>query len=247
MARYFVELSYKGTDYHGWQLQPNALTVQEVLDGALSQVLRQEINTTGSGRTDTGVHALQQFAHFDAEAVAPNDKTVRGINALLPNDIAVRQIIPVHDRAHARFDAVSRSYQYHMHFAKDPFLYQHSWRTQRDFDLERMNRGAAIIREYRDFSCFCKSHAGSKTTLCRLSRAEWEENGAGRIVFHISSDRFLRNMVRAVVGTLLDLGRGKLSPDDLRHILESGDRSAAGASAPPEGLYLSRVVYPYID
>lgn len=247
MPRYFVELSYKGTNYHGWQVQPNAVTVQEVLDGVLSRVLRQEAKTTGSGRTDTGVHALQQFAHFDVADVFPEDKTLSSVNALLPDDIAVQRFIKVHDDAHARFDAVSRSYQYHMHFAKDPFLYQRSWRTRRDFDLERMNMGAAVIQKHTDFASFCKSHAGSKTTFCRLTRIHWEQAGPNRVVFHISADRFLRNMVRALVGTLLDLGRQKISLDELQQIIEKGKRSAAGESVPAEGLYLARVAYPYIN
>lgn len=245
MSRYFVQLSYKGTNYHGWQVQQNALTVQEVLDGALSRVLRQQIVTTGSGRTDTGVHALQQFAHFDVDGEFAEGKTLFGINALLPDDIAVQRFIKVQDEAHARFDAVSRSYQYHMHFAKDPFLHQRSWKTRRDFDLELMNLGADFIRKQTDFASFCKSHAGSKTTLCCLSEARWEETKKG-VVFYISADRFLRNMVRAIVGTLLDLGRRKISLDDLQNILEKGNRAAAGESVPAEGLYLARVKYPYI-
>lgn len=246
MPRYFAELSYKGTNYSGWQVQPNALTVQEVLNAALSQVLRQDIVTAGSGRTDAGVHALQQFAHFNVAGEFPEEKTLAGVNALLPFDIALRRFIKVHDDAHARFDAVLRSYQYRMHFTKDPFLQGLSWKSRKDFDLERMNLGAELMRQHTDFASFCKSHAGSKTTLCRLSEARWEEVAPDRVVFHISADRFLRNMVRAVVGTLLDLGRQKISLDDLQRILEKGSRTAAGESVPAEGLYLARVSYAYI-
>lgn len=249
MPRYFIELSYQGTNYHGWQVQPNAVTVQEVLDATLSRVLRQTISTTGSGRTDAGVHALQQFAHFDTEAPLPPSsvgKTVSSLNALLPPDVAVRRLIAVSDEAHARFDAISRSYQYHMHFEKDPFLYQRSWKTRNDFDLERMNRGASLIRKHTDFASFCKSHAGSKTTVCKITEAVWEPDGAGKVVFRISADRFLRNMVRAIVGTLLDVGRMKISLDELQDIMNTGSRSAAGESVPAEGLYLARVEYPYI-
>lgn len=247
MARYFAELSYKGTRYHGWQVQPNAVTVQELLDSALSQVLREEISTTGSGRTDAGVHALQQFAHFDAGKEIDELKTLFSVNALLPCDIAVRRFIRVHDDAHARFDASARSYEYHLHFRKDPFLHQFSWKTKDDFDLELMGRGAEMIREYTEFGCFCKSHAGSSTTVCRVTRALWKSMPEGRLEFHITADRFLRNMVRAVVGTLLDLGRQKISLDDLRAILDKGSRSDAGESVPAEGLYLAKVEYPYLN
>lgn len=245
MPRYFAELSYKGTSYHGWQMQPNALTVQEILNKALSTVLREEIATTGSGRTDTGVHALQQFAHFDVSSRFDEGKTLSGINALLPYDIAVQRLIRVHDNAHARFDAVSRSYQYRMHFTKDPFLHQLSWKTRRDFDLELMNEGAEMMLKYTDFASFCKSHAGSKTTLCSLKQARWEEAGDD-VVFYISANRFLRNMVRAIVGTLLDLGRKKINLADLQNIMEKKSRADAGESVPAEGLYLTRVEYPYI-
>lgn len=247
MPRYFIELSYNGTNYHGWQVQPNAVTVQEVLDGVLSKVLQQNISTTGSGRTDTGVHALQQFAHFDSvEVLGSPEKTLSSVNALLPHDVAVRRILLVSDQAHARFDAVSRSYQYHMHFVKDPFLYQRSWRTRNDLDLELMNRGASLIKKQSDFSSFCKSHAGSRTSICQVTEAVWERIGPDRVVFRISADRFLRNMVRAIVGTLVDLGRKKISLDELQDIMDTGSRSAAGESVPAEGLYLGRVVYPYI-
>src|SRR3546814_10594473 len=172
-------------------------------------------------------------------------KTVSGVNALLPHDIAVRRFIPVHADAHARFDAVLRSYQYRMHFTKDPFLHQRSWRTRNDFDLEQMNKGAEFLRQITDFASFCKSHAGSGTTLCTLARAEWIETTDG-LTFHISANRFLRNMVRAVVGTLLEVGRGKLSLADLKVIAGRGNRSDAGESVPAEGLYLTEVQYPYI-
>lgn len=246
MARYFAELSYKGTRYHGWQVQPNALTVQELLEKALATALRREVSTTGSGRTDTGVHALQQFAHFDLEEEDPSGM-LSNVNALLPEDIAVRRFIRVHDGAHARFDAISRSYLYQMHFRKDPFLHRFSWRTAKDMDLERMNRGAELIRAHTDFGCFCKSHSGAATTLCRVTRAEWVTAGGDRLEFHITANRFLRGMVRAVVGTLLDLGRGKISLDGLKGILDQGDRRGAGEAVPPEGLYLSKVEYPYLN
>ena len=246
LQRYFIQLAYKGTNYHGWQTQPNAIAVQEILDKALSTVLRQSIETVGCGRTDTGVHATIFYAHFDKSIDhGPSSMDTRGINALLPHDIAVSQIIPVHADAHARFDATLRSYQYHIHFHKDPFRDGLSW-LQRDVpDLELMNRAAAIIMEYTDFSCFSKSNTQVFTNNCKISRAEWVKDGDG-IVFHISADRFLRNMVRAIVGTLMMVGRKEIEPEAVRDIIESKNRGNAGTSVPACGLYLTEVKYPYI-
>lgn len=245
MARYFVELAYKGTRFHGWQVQPNAVTVQELLDKALSTVLKEKISTTGSGRTDTGVHAVQQFAHFDIRPGTDPGKTLSGVNALLPCDIAVKRFIKVHDTAHARYDAVSRTYHYHVHFQKDPFREGLSWKIKKDFDLDIMNEAAGRLLKHTDFSSFCKSHAASKSFDCLLSEAGWQMNEEGA-VFRISANRFLRNMVRAVVGTLLLVGRKKISLKELDDILRSKDRSEAGESVPAEGLYLVRVEYPYL-
>jgi tRNA pseudouridine38-40 synthase len=243
--RYFIELAYKGTNYHGWQIQPNAVTVQELLDKALSTIIRLPIETTGCGRTDTGVHATEYFAHFDMSMVyGPWSIDTRGINALLPHDIAVKRIIPIDADAHARFDASLRSYEYHMHFQKDPFRDGLSW-LQRDVpDIELMNQAAAIIMEYTDFSCFSKANTQVKTNNCKISRAEWVEVDSG-IVFHISADRFLRNMVRAIVGTLIVIGKGEMQPEAVREIIESKNRSNAGMSVPACGLYLTEVKYPY--
>jgi tRNA pseudouridine38-40 synthase len=248
--RYFIELSYDGTNYHGWQIQPNAVTVQEVLNNCLSTVLRQPIETTGCGRTDTGVHATMFFAHFDAEApmdhgpwsMGNNENLLRSINAILPKDIAVKRIFAVAENAHARFDALSRAYEYHIHFEKDPFKYGYSWEMRDRPDLGLMNESAAIIREHTDFRCFSKSNTQVKTNICKISRAEWLNKDDG-IVFHITADRFLRNMVRAVVGTLLMAGKKEIKPADVSNIIESKNRSKAGTSVPACGLFLTEVVY----
>lgn len=258
--RFFIELSYDGTNYHGWQLQPNAVGVQDVLNKALSTILRQPIETLGCGRTDTGVHAKQFFAHFDFEqsivdgplSIADTVKTMdhgpwtmdktRSINAILPADIAVKRIFPVEPTAHARFDATLRSYEYHIHFNKDPFKHNYSWLLRDEPDIERMNQAAKIIMEYTDFSCFSKSNTQTKTNNCKISRAEWVKTDGG-IVFHISADRFLRNMVRAIVGTLLQVGRHEIEPYQVRPIIQSKNRSKAGVSVPACGLYLTEVLY----
>ena len=239
---FFIELSYDGTNYHGWQLQPNAVGVQEVLNKALGTVLRQPIETLGCGRTDTGVHAKQFFAHFDAAGIKLKDDLIRSINAILPTDIAVKRIFPVAPDAHARFDATLRSYEYHIHFNKDPFKHNYSWLLRDEPDIERMNEAAKIIMEYTDFSCFSKSNTQTKTNNCKISRAEWVKTDGG-IVFHISADRFLRNMVRAIVGTLLQVGRHEIEPYQVRPIIQSKNRSKAGVSVPACGLYLTEVIY----
>jgi tRNA pseudouridine38-40 synthase len=273
--RYFIELSYDGTNYHGWQIQKNALSVQEVLNEKLSVILREPIETTGCGRTDTGVHARDFFAHFDmegksivhgpwsmgesrtAEAVAnsnevsmdhglwtmgKNENVVRSINAILPKDIAIKRVFPVSEKAHARFDAVLRTYEYHIHFNKDPFKTGYSWELRDRPDMVLMNKTAEIIKEYTDFSCFSKSNTQVKTNICKISKAEWIVAGNG-IIFHISADRFLRNMVRAIVGTLLMVGKHEIEPEVVRDIIESKNRSNAGMSVPACGLYLTEVKY----
>lgn len=228
-------------------MQPNATTVQEVLDKALTTIFREKVETVGCGRTDTGVHAKQFFAHFNlastGKAKSPNVLT--SINALLPYDIAVKSIIEVEDSAHARFDATLRSYEYHIHDKKDPFKHGFSWLLRDELDVDAMNRAAEILMEYRDFSCFSKSNTQVFTNNCVVSAAKWEVGREG-LVFHISADRFLRNMVRAVVGTLVPIGRGEFEPEGIRNIIESKNRSNAGTSVPACGLYLTKVVYPYI-
>ncbi|MEO6850504.1 MAG: tRNA pseudouridine(38-40) synthase TruA, partial [Mucilaginibacter sp.] len=238
---------YDGTNYHGWQVQDNAVSVQEVLNKALTTILRAPIETTGCGRTDTGVHAKEFFAHFDLQSMVDGpwamDK-IRSINAILPNDIAVKRIISVHADAHARFDAVLRSYEYHAHFEKDPFKINHSWELRDTPDIALMNEAAAIIMEYFDFSCFSKSNTQTLTNNCKISKAEWVYEG-NSLVFHISADRFLRNMVRAIVGTLMMVGKKEIKPEEVRGIIESKNRSNAGTSVPACGLYLTEVKYAF--
>lgn len=258
--RYFLELAFNGTPYHGWQIQPNAVAVQQKLNEALAILLRQPIETTGAGRTDTGVHARQLFVHFDAppppeggvqENLQSSNSPFRGpgglasLNALLPYDIAVKRIIPVHADAHARFDATLRSYEYHIHFSKDPFKQNFSWQIKGDLDVELMNQAAQIIMEYTDFSCFSKSNTQVKTNNCKIVRAQWVRHADG-LTFYISADRFLRNMVRAIVGTCMMVGRKEIMPEAIRQIIESKNRSNAGTSVPACGLYLTEVKYPYL-
>jgi tRNA pseudouridine38-40 synthase len=244
--RYFIELAYDGTKYHGWQVQQNAVSVQELLNKALTTLLRQPIETIGCGRTDTGVHAKEYFAHFDgSKSEIENPKFEIGLNALLPHDIAIKRIIPVHADAHARFDATLRSYEYHIHFEKNPFLNGYSWLLRDRPNLELMNKAAVIIMEYIDFSCFSKSNTQVKTNNCKIAKAVWEQTDNG-IIFKITADRFLRNMVRAIVGTLLLVGKGEMQPEEIRDIIESKNRSNAGMSVPACGLYLTEVKYPYL-
>jgi tRNA pseudouridine38-40 synthase len=243
--RYFIELAYDGTKYHGWQVQQNAVSVQELLNKALTTLLRQPIETIGCGRTDTGVHAKEYFAHFDGPQLTGGAVNLRGLNALLPHDIAIKRIIPVHADAHARFDATLRSYEYHIHFEKNPFLNGYSWLLRDRPNLELMNKAALIIMEYIDFSCFSKSNTQVKTNNCKIAKAVWEQTDNG-IIFKITADRFLRNMVRAIVGTLLLVGKGEMQPEEIRDIIESKNRSNAGMSVPACGLYLTEVKYSYL-
>ena len=245
--RYFIELSYKGTDFHGWQTQPNGITVQECLDKALSIFFRQDIVTLGCGRTDAGVHATQFFAHFDLVDLteATVVENVTGVNALLPYTIAVKRIFKVAANAHARFDATSRAYNYHIHFAKDPFKIDRSWLYKGDLDVEKMNQAAQVLLGFTDFSCFSKSKTQTFTNNCKITEARFNEID-GALVFTIKADRFLRNMVRAIVGTMVLVGKGDLAIADVTQIIESKDRSKAGQSVPACGLYLVGVEYSYV-
>ena len=243
-----MELAYNGTAYHGWQIQKNAVSVQEVLNKALSIVLRQPVETLGCGRTDAGVHAKQLYAHFDfpdAGLTQQGSKFITSVNALLPYDITIKRVIAVAESAHARFDATLRSYEYHLHFFKDPFKHGYSWLLLDKPDIDLMNQAAQILFEYQDFSCFSKSNTQTFTNNCRITRAEWIWKDE-KLVFYISADRFLRNMVRAIVGTLLLVGKKQITPDDVKLIIESKNRSNAGTSVPACGLYLTEVKYPYI-
>lgn len=247
VQRYFIEIAYNGTAYHGWQIQKNALSVQEFVNKVLSTLCRKDIETLGCGRTDTGVHARQLFAHVDI----PNDIDVLNpqfllsMNSMLPFDIVVKRFIKVAKDAHARFDASLRSYEYHIHFVKDPFLHNLSWLLRDIPDLALMNKAAAILMEYQDFSCFSKSNTKTLTNNCLIQRAEWVKTENG-IVFHISADRFLRNMVRAIVGTLIRVGKKEMEVEDIRKVIDSKNRSVAGESVAACGLYLTEVIYPYL-
>ena len=283
--RYFIELSYDGTAYHGWQIQPNGASVQETLQKALSMLLRQDVQVTGAGRTDAGVHAAMMVAHFDIEAplqapppappvggraaspVAscsqedkesspPRGELERGLergldldnlvyrlNGVLPHDIAVHKIYPVADDLHARFSARARTYYYYVHTRKSPFLRDRSWRLVRTPDFEAMNCAAATLLEYEDFTSFSKVNTDTKTNICHVTSARWVQLSDYEWRFEITADRFLRNMVRAIVGTLMEVGRGSLSVDGFRRVIEQKNRSAAGDSVPARGLFLQNVEY----
>lgn len=241
--RYFVTLSYDGTNYHGWQVQPNGISVQGELQRVLSTLLRQEIAITGAGRTDAGVHARVMVAHFDYEGEVDCKQLVYKMNRMLPKDIAVSKVEEVAPDMHARFSATERTYHYYIHTRKDPFKRHYSCEIHYPLDFEAMNRAGRILMEYEDFGAFCKAHSDVKTTLCHVTRAEWIQTDETDWYFVISANRFLRNMVRAVVGTLIDVGRGRLTEDGLRAVIEGKRRSDAGDSMPGNALFLENVVY----
>jgi tRNA pseudouridine38-40 synthase len=242
--RYFLQLSYKGTNYHGWQFQPNAVSVQEVIEMALSTILRVEISVVGAGRTDTGVHASYFMLHFDVENEIKNSTIfLHKMNSFLPRDIAVHQLWKVKNDAHARFNAISRTYQYFITTVKDPFSTETIYRCKPKPDIQKMNDAATILFDYEDFTSFSRLHTDVKTNNCKIYHATWTEV-ENRMVFTIKADRFLRNMVRAIVGTLLEIGKGKLSKEDFRNIIEQKNRQLAGASAPAHGLFLVDIEYP---
>ncbi|MCW9037441.1 tRNA pseudouridine(38-40) synthase TruA [Altibacter sp.] len=241
--RYFIEISYNGKNYHGWQVQPDAASVQEVLEKSLSTLLRKEIKITGAGRTDTGVHAKQLFAHFDTEPLADASVLQFRLNSLLPKDISVKNILEVNEEAHARFDAVEREYKYVINLEKDPFSIDLAYFIYQQPSVALMNQAAKILLDYNDFQCFSRSRTDVKTYYCNINKASWEEVDQ-QLIFTIAADRFLRNMVRAIVGTLLEIGFEKITLEDFHNILKSRDRSKAGASAPAQGLFLTRVRYP---
>lgn len=243
MGRYFIHLAYNGANYNGWQTQPGLPTVQETLEKALSTLLRQPIAMVGCGRTDTGVHASDFYAHFDLKDFKDPKELTFKLNSFLPPDIAIFDIFPVSDNAHARFDATARTYQYHVSDRRLPFRQGQYSRIYFKPDLDKMNEAARVLMEYEDFTSFAKLHTQVKTNICHLTEAHWDEVGE-EWVFTIRSNRFLRNMVRSVTGTLLDVGRGKLSIDGLREIVEKKDRCAAGVSMPACGLFLTKVDYP---
>ena len=242
--RYFITLSYDGTRYHGWQIQPNGVSVQGELQRCLSLLLREEVSITGAGRTDAGVHARMMVAHFDIDReIGDPEQLAYKLNRVLPFDIAVQNVRLVSDDLHARFSATSRTYHYYIYTAKDPFERHYACYIHYSLDFPLMNEAARILMEYEDFGAFCKSHTDVKTTLCKVTAAEWHQTSANTWYFEITANRFLRNMVRAVVGTLIEVGRGRLSIDDFRKVIEGKRRSDAGESMPGNALFLENIEY----
>lgn len=246
MNRYFIKLSFDGTAYHGWQMQDNANTVQAEMEKALAIVLKQKIEITGAGRTDTGVHAKNYFAHFDCPESLdskPFDKILYQLNCIIPNDIVIHQIIPVKETAHARFSAAARIYRYYISLQKQAFNRDYSYQLFEKPDIDKMNIAASHLLTVNDFTSFAKLHSQTSTNNCKVTLAVWEQKNDS-IIFTISADRFLRNMVRSIVGTLLDVGTGKINFEEFKNIIESKNRSNAGFSVPAKGLFLEEIVYP---
>ena len=244
--RFFIKFSYLGTDFHGSQRQPNGNTVQETMEKALAMIFREEVPLTFAGRTDAGVHAREMYAHFD---IANNQLPIANnlvfrLNGILPNAIAIHALLPVTDEAHARFSATRRTYEYHIVDHKDPFLHTLATRVRPGLDFDAMNEAATHLIGKQDFASFCRSNTDVKTTICDLTRAEWQVLDNGHAVFTIAADRFLRNMVRAVVGTLFEVGRGKMTKEQFAEVITKHNRCAAGDSAPAEGLFLTHIDYP---
>jgi tRNA pseudouridine38-40 synthase len=244
-TRYFIFISYKGTSYHGWQVQPNSITVQKILDDALSVVLNEKIATTGAGRTDAGVHAMFFCAHFDS--ISPDLLSIGNLifrlNQYLPVDISVNTLKKVIPDANARYSAVSRTYKYFISRTKDPFFDNSSWYIHGKIDISSMNKACKILHTHSDFTSFSRLHSGAKSNICKIYSAVWEESD-NRLVFTISADRFLRNMVRAIVGTMLEIGFGKMDLKGFEEIILAKDRCKAGKSAPAKGLFLVDIEYP---
>lgn len=243
MQRYFIFLKYDGTAYHGWQIQPEARSVQGEIQQALSTIMREEVQIVGAGRTDTGVHARMMAAHFDTEKDVDCPQLVYKLNRLLPRDISIDRIEPVAADLHARFSARRRTYHYYIHQHKDAFLRHYSCELSYALDFDKMNEAAALLLDYDDFAAFCKTHTDVKTTLCRVTEARWIRDGEYCWHFVITADRFLRNMVRAVVGTLVDVGRGRVSIAQFKEIIEGKSRSRAGDSMPGNALFLEKIEY----
>lgn len=240
--RYFLDISYKGTSFHGWQRQPNAYTVQEAFENAIKILLQEVIQVTASGRTDTGVHALQQMVHFDTHQILKEDFPYK-LNHILPESIVVNHLYLVSEEAHSRFDAISRSYEYHIHISKNPFVNQQSYRVKPKLDIDRLNAAAKLLVGKQDFCSFSKVHTAVAHFECDMKEARWEQQG-NKIVFYVTANRFLRGMVRTLVGTMLEIGIGKQEVSWIKEILQAQDRKAAGRAVDPEGLFLTQVVYP---
>jgi len=244
--RYFIKLAYNGTNYHGWQIQENAATVQEVITEAVKLMWIKDFKMIGCGRTDTGVHASEFYAHFDLKDEKSKEELVEltyRLNRYLPEDIVIYRIFPVPPDLHSRYDAISRTYEYHIHTKKDPFLNDLSWFMPQPLDIELMNRGGEILTEYEDFTSFSKANIRRKTNLCKVMKAFWTVDDH-RLIFTIMADRFLHDMVRAIVGTLINIGQYKITIEDLRSIIESKNRCSAGESVPAKGLFLTHIEYP---
>ncbi len=245
--RFFIYLSYKGTSYFGWQIQPNNPSVQESIEKALTLYTGNSVNITGAGRTDTGVHALNYVAHFDSDfpfVGKDSPKHIYKLNAILPPDIVIDDIKLVNNIAHARFDAVSRTYKYYIHFNKDPFCNDFSYQIHYETNIKKMNNACEYLLGIHDFTSMAKLHSDVKTNICNVSKAEWEYIDTNKICFTITADRFLRNMVRAIVGSLLEVGRGKSEPEWIEQILIAKDRGKAGTSVPAKALFLCKIEYP---
>lgn len=249
MSRFFCQLSYDGTPFNGWQIQPDRPTVQQHIQDALRTITHQDIPITGAGRTDTGVHGHTMITHLDLPDMYDNQYRREGLRRALCGlcrpAIAIQALTPVHDDAHARFDAIERTYRYYVHTIEDPFLTRRSWLAPHDLDFHAMNHAANLIIGRRDFTSFSKLHTDTHTNICDLRQAQWIQISPSRWYFNISADRFLRNMVRATVGTLVEIGRHKMQPEDILDILDAMDRRAAGTSMPPYALYLWDIQYPY--
>lgn len=258
--RYFLEIAYNGSKFHGWQSQPNAISVQSTIESALSIILKTNISLTGAGRTDTGVHAFQMYAHFDYPSLIQDEKRfILSLNSIVGKDIFIKRVIHVAEEAHARFDAVERSYKYFVTFNKTPFLKDFCWFSPSRLDFEKMNLASEILLDTKDFTSFAKLHSDAKTNICNVKEALWkpimEDKEAKEFigylnegyVFTISADRFLRNMVRAIVGTLVEVGRHKITIDQFKDIIKKKNRCCAGTSMPAQALFLWHISYPYIS
>lgn len=245
LKRYFIHLAFDGTPFHGWQLQKNAKSVQSELNAALKTLLREEVETLGCGRTDTGVHALSFYAHFDFPAIANIEELVYKLNAILSDAIVIYSIFPVEISDHARFSATKRTYQYHIHSVKNPFVKNYSWYNQNNYSVDKLNEYVNVLKGYSDFTSFSKTNTQTFTNNCKIIDCYWERKENSELVFTISADRFLRNMVRAIVGTFIKVSEKNLSEKEFRLILESKNRSEAGFSVPAHGLFLTNVEYPF--
>ncbi|MGQ7947057.1 tRNA pseudouridine(38-40) synthase TruA [Flavobacterium sp. WC2509] len=243
--RYFIKLAYNGTPYHGWQIQPNAASVQETMNKAFSVILNTEISLMGAGRTDTGVHAKEMYAHFDFENPIDTKNIIHKLNSFLPKDIVIYDVFQVADDAHTRFDATKRTYEYHINTFKDAFLQEQSWYFHQKLDLELMNEAASLLLKHTDFQCFSKVNTDVNTFDCSIFEASWEQKNE-KLIFTISANRFLRNMVRSIVGTLINIGLHKITLDDFEMIIKSKRRDKAGFSVPAHGLYLTKIEYDFL-